>query len=79
MSTRYALIVCQQPFHTQTESALISGGPTNTFCKLAPLMTVNGEKTRQNDFGNDGEVWWMLINQTRPFAKSGVLPPLETI
>lgn len=77
MSTRYALIVCQQPFHTQTESALISGGPTNTFCKLAPLMTVNGEKTRQNDFRNDGEVWWMLINQTRPFAKSGVLVTAE--
>jgi hypothetical protein len=73
MNTRYALLVCQQPFQTQTESALISGGPTNTFCKLAPLMKVSGEKTRSDDFRNDGEVWWMLINQTRPFAKSGVL------
>lgn len=73
MNTRYALLVCQQPFQTQNESALISGGPTNTFCKLAPLMKVSGEKTQSDDFRNDGEVWWMLINQTRPFAKSGVL------
>jgi hypothetical protein len=77
MSTRYALIVCQQPFQTQNESALISGGPTNTFCKLAPLMNVNGEKIEPDDFRNDGEVFWMLINQTRPFARPGVLVTAE--
>jgi len=77
MNTRYALLVCQQPFQTQTESALISGGPTNTFCKLAPLMKVSGEKTNSDDFRNDGEVFWMLINQTRPFARPGVLVTSE--
>lgn len=73
MNTRYTLLVCQQPFNIHTESALLSGGPTNTFCKLAPLMTSAGEKVRTEDFRNDGEVWWMLINQTRQFAKPGVL------
>lgn len=40
-------------------------------------MTVGGERTRTADFRNDGEVWWMLINQTRPFAKPGVLVTAE--
>lgn len=77
MSSRYALIVCQQPFSTQSESPLVSGVQSYTFCKLAPLITDSGRDAKEEVFSNDGEVWWMLINQTRPLAKPGVLVTAE--
>lgn len=40
-------------------------------------MTSEGRRASDADFRNDGEVWWMLINQTRPLAKSGTLVTAE--
>jgi hypothetical protein len=70
--TRYLLLVCQQSFSTSANEAA-TGFTHHSFCKLIPLMSASGERADTRDFRNDGEVWWMLTNQTRPLAKPGTL------
>lgn len=55
------LVVAQRPFQTDS----------GEFCKLAPLIYLDGDYTRKEEFLNDGEVWWMLTPRTRGFAEPG--------
>ena len=55
------LAVVQKPFLTDS----------GEFCKLAPLIYLDGEYPRTEEFRNDGEVWWMLTPRTRGFAEPG--------
>jgi hypothetical protein len=43
------------------------------FCKLVPVMYVDGTRCRPEDFPNDGEIWWMLTAQTIQHAQPGKL------
>ncbi|MFO0963728.1 MAG: hypothetical protein U0625_12620 [Phycisphaerales bacterium] len=55
------LVVVQKPFLTDS----------GEFCKLAPLIYLDGDYPRPEEFLNDGEVWWMLTPRTRGFAEPG--------
>ena len=55
------LVVVQKPFQAET----------GEFCKLAPLIYLDGNYPQTDDFRNDGEVWWMLTPRTRGFAEPG--------
>lgn len=43
------------------------------FCKLVPLVYVDGERPEPVHFLNDGEVWWMLTAATALLAAPGRL------
>jgi hypothetical protein len=45
----------------------------NQFCKLAPVMCVDGTRPSPDEFPNEGEVWWMLTAQTAQLAVPGLL------
>lgn len=50
----------------------------NQFCRLIPLMTVEGIPLDPLDFPNNGEVWWMLTSQTSHLGKPGRLVVCQT-
>lgn len=43
------------------------------FCKLVPVIYVDGVRPAQGDFPNDDEVWWMLSPQSATLARHGKL------
>ena len=45
----------------------------NRFCKLVPVMYVDGTRPSPGDFPNDGEAWWMLHAHTAQLAEPGHL------
>src|SRR3990172_7730589 len=61
--TRLIMMVAQMPFDVAY----------NQFCKLIPLVYVDGMVPPEEDFPNDGEVWWMLTPQTMQLAEPGRL------
>ena len=61
--TRLIAVVAQEKFEVEF----------NQFCKLVPVMYVDGTRPSPGDFPNDGEVWWMLTAQTSPYAQPGCL------
>jgi len=61
--TRLIMMVAQRPFDIEH----------NTFCKLIPLLYVDGVRADRTDFPNDGEVWWMLTARTSPLSEPGNL------
>jgi hypothetical protein len=61
--TRLIAVVAQYSFETNF----------NRFCKLVPLVYVDGERTGPEDFPNDGELWWMLSAQSAELATPGRL------
>lgn len=62
--TRLIMMVSQMPFETSD---------LKKFCKLLPMVYVDGARTSAADFPNDGEIWWMLTARTAPLAISGKL------
>ncbi len=61
--TRLIAVVAQHPFEHNF----------NRFCKLAPIVYADGERTVPEDFPNDGEIWWMLSAQSAGLATPGRL------
>ncbi len=61
--TRLIMMVSQEPFETNF----------NQFCKLLPVVYVDGVRPDPSDFMNDGEIWWMLTAQTGQLAEPGRL------
>ena len=61
--TRLIMMVAQQPFETDM----------NQFCKLIPVIYVDGTRAIAEDFINDNEIWWMLTAQTAQLAEPGRL------
>jgi energy-coupling factor transporter ATP-binding protein EcfA2 len=61
--TRLIMMVAQEPFQFEE----------NRFCKLIPIVYVDGTRARASDFPNDGEVWWMLTGRTEHLAEPGRL------
>ncbi len=61
--TRLIMMVSQEPFETDF----------NQFCKLLPVVYVDGVRPNPSDFMNDGEIWWMLTAQTGQLAEPGRL------
>ena len=53
---RLIMMVAQQSFET---------ADLNRFCKLIPIVYVDGTKPAAAEFPNDGEIWWMLTAKTR--------------
>jgi hypothetical protein len=60
---RLLMVVAQRPFELDP----------NRFCKLIPLMSLEGEECDPIDYPNDGEIWWMLTAQTAHLAEPGHL------
>lgn len=61
--TRLICVVAQEKFEVDF----------NQFCKLVPVMCVDGTRPSPDDFPNDGEVWWMLTAQTAQHTQPGKL------
>jgi hypothetical protein len=61
--TRLVMMVAQNWFETGE----------NQFCKLVPVVYVDGERPEMGDFPNDGEIWWMLTARTATLAQPGHL------
>jgi hypothetical protein len=61
---RLIMMVAQRPFQT---------ADLNQFCKLLPMIYVDGSRPEPVDFPNDGEIWWMLNAQTARLANPGQL------
>jgi hypothetical protein len=61
--TRLIMMVAQQPFERNF----------NQFCRLLPVVYVDGGEALESDFPNDGEIWWMLTAQTARLAQPGRL------
>ena len=59
--TRLLTMVAQEPFDHDV----------NRFCKLVPIVYVDGARAPASDFPNDGEIWWMLTARTGPLARPG--------
>ena len=62
--TRLIMMVSQLPFETQD---------MNQFCKLIPIVYIDGVRASETDFPNDGEIWWMLNARTASLAVPGKL------
>lgn len=62
--TRLIMMVAQKWFDT------VDG---NQFCKLIPIVYVDGTPPEVEHFPNDGEVWWMLTAPTARLAEPGRL------
>jgi hypothetical protein len=60
---RIVMAVAQVPFDNEL----------NTFGTLAPLLLDDGTVAEEDDFPNNGLVWWMLQDRTRGFAHPGRL------
>jgi hypothetical protein len=45
----------------------------NSFCKLVPLLYLNGLPASPEEFPNDGEIWWMLTVTSAHLAVPGRL------
>lgn len=61
--TRLVMMVAQNWFETGE----------NQFCKLVPVVYVDGERPEKGDFPNDGEIWWMLTARSAMLAQPGHL------
>jgi hypothetical protein len=61
--TRLIMMVAQNWFETAD----------NQFCKLVPVVYVDGDQPDESDFPNDGEIWWMLTARTAMLAQPGRL------
>jgi hypothetical protein len=62
------MVVAQEPFSANL----------NRYCRLWPLVTVDGIQPDPLEFPNDGHVWWMLTAQTTHLAKPGHLVVCRT-
>ncbi|HEY3967182.1 MAG TPA: hypothetical protein VGM05_21665 [Planctomycetaceae bacterium] len=62
--TRLIMMVAQNYFETPD---------LHQFCKLIPLVYVEGTRASASDFPNDGEIWWMLTAETARLAEPGRL------
>jgi len=63
LDTRIIMMVAQRPFEVDW----------NQFCKLVPLIFVDGSPATASEFPNDGEIWWMLTAMSAPLAEPGRL------
>lgn len=45
----------------------------NRFCKLVPLVYLDGTRANPDEFPNDGEIWWMLTVTSAHLAEPGRL------
>ena len=60
------LVVVQRPF--EIESA---GGISNAFSSFKPILHEDGRPAHDEEFPDDGYVWWMLRPKTRVLAEPG--------
>lgn len=60
---RLIMAVAQQPFSADL----------NQFCKLVPVMYLDGTQPNRDEFANDGQVWWMVTAQTASLTEPGHL------
>jgi hypothetical protein len=58
------MMVAQEPFETSD---------MNQFCKLVPVVYLDGGRPQPGDFPNEGEIWWMLTPYTARLAEPGHL------
>lgn len=63
--TRLIMMVSQMPFE--------AADMRNKFCKLLPMVYVDGGDVTEAAFPNDGEIWWMLTARTASLAVAGKL------
>lgn len=61
---RLIMMVAQAPFEV---------ADMNQFCKLLPVVYVDGRTVSPAEFPNDGEIWWMLTATTSRLAIPGQL------
>jgi len=57
------MVVAQEPFETDN----------NQFCKLVPVLNLDGTRPNSEDFPNDGEIWWMVTATTAFLAVPGTI------
>ena len=62
--TQLIMMVSQMSFETHE---------MDQFCKLIPIVYVDGVRAAADEFPNDGEIWWMLTVRTGPLAVPGKL------
>ncbi|HZL27498.1 MAG TPA: hypothetical protein VFC39_13315 [Acidobacteriaceae bacterium] len=61
------LVVAQRPFEATRDDGVVS----NQFCSLVPISFEDYSPAQRTDFPENGQIWWMLLNNARQFAEPG--------